>query len=51
MIPSLTYEKLVWELEGLGDLNLKLLDCSGWRFNFSRMLHNSLCLKTNAAVH
>jgi hypothetical protein len=32
---------MVWKMEGLGDLNLNLLDQSGWSFNFSRMLHNS----------
>jgi hypothetical protein len=51
MIPSLTYGKLVWEMEGMDDLNLNLLDHSGWSFNFSRMLHNSLCPKTNTVVN
>jgi hypothetical protein len=43
-------EKLFGEIEGLGDLNLNLLGHSEWSFNFSRMLHNSLCPRTNTAV-
>jgi hypothetical protein len=41
---------MVWEMEGLDDLNLNLLSRGGRSFNFSRMLHNSLCLRTNTAV-
>jgi hypothetical protein len=33
-------------MEGLDNLNLNLLDCSGWSFNFSKMLHHSLCPRT-----
>jgi hypothetical protein len=36
---------------GLDDLSLKLLDRSGRSFNFSRMLHNSLCPRSNIAVN
>jgi hypothetical protein len=37
-------------MEGLDDLNFNLLDHSGCSFNFSRMLHNSLCPRTNIVV-
>jgi hypothetical protein len=37
-------------MEGLDDLNLNLLNHSGQSFNFSRMLHNFLCPRTNTAV-
>jgi hypothetical protein len=30
---------------------LTSLIISGWSFNFSRMLHNSLCPKTNTAIN
>jgi hypothetical protein len=50
MIPSLSGE-MVWEMEGLDDLNLNLLGHNGWNFNFSKMLHNPLCLRTNTAVN
>jgi hypothetical protein len=45
------FNEAVWEMEGLDDLNLNLVDRSGWSFNFSRMLHNSLCLRTNTVVN
>jgi hypothetical protein len=38
-------------MKELDDLILKPLDHSVPSFNFSRMLHNALCLKTNAVFN
>jgi hypothetical protein len=38
-------------MEGMDDLNLNLLDHSGWSFIFSRMLYNSLYLRINTVVN
>jgi hypothetical protein len=38
-------------MKGLDDLLLKLLSHSVQNFNFSRMLHNALWLRTNAVVN
>jgi hypothetical protein len=41
---------MTWEMEGLDDLILNLLGHSVQSFNFSRMLHNVLRLRTNAVL-
>jgi hypothetical protein len=42
---------MIWEMEGLDDLNLNLFGPSDQSFNFSGLLHNSLRPRTNTVVN
>jgi hypothetical protein len=42
---------MVWELEGLDDLNFNLRGLGGQSFDLNRMLHNSLGPRTSSVIN